>query len=268
MWSDGLCTTKDLRTERGVENHGGWKSGNDVGKIKMKTGSMVRCSTLKEAELIPDSAVPYTLPESRWNSSNRQTSNGWEGGSALTHLTTCMRQRADKKKIKKKRPKKSGSVREGEPQLVSQREELAAHMFVCVLKCVWVCVRWVSSLQTAWREGRKRASGSECSERSQRIGWSTVTEQSHRTAESVRSHTHTQVWHAVRKQSIAQFACLCLSVYTQVCVCVCVHLWTHCGPFILSSPLNLNWNVSVWVFVLAESGTVKDGGINKIKVNE
>lgn len=28
-------------------------------------GSRVRCSTLKEAELIPDSAVPYTLPESR-----------------------------------------------------------------------------------------------------------------------------------------------------------------------------------------------------------
>lgn len=39
-----------------------------MGKVwdrEMKAGSMVRCSTLKEAELIPDSAVPYTLPESR-----------------------------------------------------------------------------------------------------------------------------------------------------------------------------------------------------------
>lgn len=38
------------------------------------TGTEVRCNTLKEAELIPDSAVPYTLPESRCNSSNRQRS--------------------------------------------------------------------------------------------------------------------------------------------------------------------------------------------------
>lgn len=53
----------------------------------METGSMVRCSTLKEAELIPDSAVPYTLPESRCNSSNRQTSK-FESG-AFTHLTMC-----------------------------------------------------------------------------------------------------------------------------------------------------------------------------------
>lgn len=36
----------------------------------------MRCGTLKEAELIPDSAVPYTLPESRCKSSNRQTSKG------------------------------------------------------------------------------------------------------------------------------------------------------------------------------------------------
>lgn len=36
-----------------------------MGQIKTGERSMVRCSTLKEAELIPDSAVPYTLPESR-----------------------------------------------------------------------------------------------------------------------------------------------------------------------------------------------------------
>lgn len=36
----------------------------------------MRCGTLKEAELIPDSAVPYTLPESRCKSSKRQ---GFEG---------------------------------------------------------------------------------------------------------------------------------------------------------------------------------------------
>lgn len=34
-------------------------------KIKAGERFTVRCSTLKEAELIPDSAVPYTLPESR-----------------------------------------------------------------------------------------------------------------------------------------------------------------------------------------------------------
>lgn len=34
-------------------------------QIKAGETFMVRCSTLKEAELIPDSAVPYTLPESR-----------------------------------------------------------------------------------------------------------------------------------------------------------------------------------------------------------
>lgn len=39
----------------------------------------VRCGTLKEAELIPDSAVPYTLPESRCKSSNRQMSGGGRG---------------------------------------------------------------------------------------------------------------------------------------------------------------------------------------------
>lgn len=46
---------------------------------------------------------------------------------ALTRLATCVRQPA-----LKKRPKRGGSVREGEPQLVSQREELAAHILVCV----------------------------------------------------------------------------------------------------------------------------------------
>lgn len=47
------------------------ESGNGVAKM---TGTEVRCNTLKEAELIPDSAVPYTLPESRCNSSNHQRS--------------------------------------------------------------------------------------------------------------------------------------------------------------------------------------------------
>lgn len=56
----------------------------------MKTGSMVRCNTLKEAELIPDSAVPYTLPESRCNSSNRQISkfeSDGDGDSHTPHVT-------------------------------------------------------------------------------------------------------------------------------------------------------------------------------------
>lgn len=39
-----------------------------------------------------------------------------------------------------KRQRKSGSVKEGEPQLVSQREELAAHILVCVCSGVFECV--------------------------------------------------------------------------------------------------------------------------------
>lgn len=61
--------------------------------------------------------------------------------------------------------KKSVSVREGEPQLVRRRQELPAQTCACIFTCVWVCVRSVSSLQTAGR-GRKRGSGSECSEHS------------------------------------------------------------------------------------------------------
>lgn len=64
---------KKLRTERYLEKHGRWERRS--GDREMKAESTVRCSTLKEAELILDSAVPYTLPESRWNSSNRQMSN-------------------------------------------------------------------------------------------------------------------------------------------------------------------------------------------------
>lgn len=130
---------KDLKTE-GSSKAWKMKSGKWCGVEKMKTGSMVKCSTLKEAELIPDSAVPYTLPESRCNSSNHQTSK-FESGRDLTHLTTCVRQRT-----LKKRPKTSRSVREVEPQLVSQREELAAYIFVCV------CA--VSVVASDWREGK------------------------------------------------------------------------------------------------------------------
>lgn len=132
---------KDLKTE-GSSKTWKMKSGKWCGIEKMKTGSMVKCSTLKEAELIPDSAVPYTLPESRCNSSNRQTSK-FESGRDLTHLTTCVRQRT-----LKKRPKTSRSVREVEPQLVSQREELAAYIFVCV------CVCAVSVVASDWGEGK------------------------------------------------------------------------------------------------------------------
>lgn len=62
------------------------EGGNGVAKM---TGTEVRCNTLKEAELIPDSAVPYTLPESRCNSSNHQRSK-FESkargrGGALSH---------------------------------------------------------------------------------------------------------------------------------------------------------------------------------------
>lgn len=70
--------------------------------IAKMTGTKVRCNTLKEAELIPDSAVPYTLPESRCNSSNHHRSKFESkaggrrvsgGGGALTLLTTRVRRR-------------------------------------------------------------------------------------------------------------------------------------------------------------------------------
>ena len=135
--------------------------------MKAWEGSMVRCSTLKEAELIPDSAVPYTLPESRWNSSNRQTSNE-RVAEGLTHLTTCVAlNNAGRNVAVLERAKRSWLVREESRQPTNL--------------LVWVCVRSVSSLQIAAR-GDRAGWGSECSEHSRRC-W-TVTEQSHRAAES------------------------------------------------------------------------------------
>lgn len=75
--SDVLCTL-GKKTEKDVGKTREMRKRKWDREMKAGEGSMVRCSTLKEAELIPDSAVPYTLPQSRWNSSNRQTSN--EGG--------------------------------------------------------------------------------------------------------------------------------------------------------------------------------------------
>lgn len=185
---------KDLKTE-GSSKTWKMKSGKWCGIEKMKTGSMVKCSTLKEAELIPDSAVPYTLPESRCNSSNRQTSK-FESGRDLTHLTTCVRQRT-----LKKRPKTSRSVREVEPQLVSQREELVAYIFVCV--CSQCC-------RFRLRRGKNSVSISECSEHSQQIVLNGAIPQW--------GNTHTQAWHAVRKVCWT----LCMPY-----VWVYIAVWTH-----------------------------------------
>lgn len=68
FWFFLVRNRKDLKTEK-KKKSGKMERGNGVAKM---TGTEVRCNTLKEAELIPDSAVPYTLPESRCNSSNRQ----------------------------------------------------------------------------------------------------------------------------------------------------------------------------------------------------
>lgn len=189
---------KDLKTE-GSSKTWKMKSGKWCGVEKMKTGSMVKCSTLKEAELIPDSAVPYTLPESRCNSSNHQTSK-FESGRDLTHLTTCVRQRT-----LKKRPKTSRSIREVEPQLVSQREELAAYIFVCV--CSQCC-------RFRLRRGKNSARISECSEHSQQIVcW---TEQS-------RSEVTGTLRHGMPlEKSVEHSACLMFE-----CVYLCEHTsWT------------------------------------------
>ena len=203
---------------------------------------MVRCSTLKEAELIPDSAVPYTLPESRWKfikSSNvKRVGKGW-GECSHTPYDMCEATGSQKKKKNGQR-KVAVLERANRSWLVRERSWQPTCWCVCLSASECVCGE-CHRFRLRGGRGGKRASAGECSERSQRIGWSTVTEQSHRMAESVRSHTHThthtQVWHAVRKQSIVQFACLCLSVYIQVCV----HLWTRCGPFfpVFTSKLKL-----------------------------
>lgn len=105
------------------------ESGNDVSKM---TETEVRCNTLKEAELIPDSAVPYTLPESRCNSSNHQRSKfeSKASGGALTHLTTRVRQWTLKE------CQRSGGVKEDEIQPVNQREDLAAFGTLHTCQCV------------------------------------------------------------------------------------------------------------------------------------
>lgn len=101
----------DLKTGRAgeeVERRGRWK----VGMVWQKmTETEVRCNTLKEAELIPDSAVPYTLPESRCNSSNHQRSKSESrarGGGALARCTTRVRQRTLKER------RRSGGVKADE----------------------------------------------------------------------------------------------------------------------------------------------------------
>lgn len=150
--------------------------------------SLVRCSTLKEAELIPDSAVPYTLPESRWNSSNRQnvkTSNEGEG-EELTQLTTCVRKRSTQdggtEVAVLERPNRSLLVRgeSGQPKYVR----------VCVFVCAFECVSGqCCCLRLQVEEGKREGRASGCEECSQQFGCSTVTEQSHRTAASVMAHS-------------------------------------------------------------------------------
>lgn len=82
----------------------------------------MKCNTLKEAELIPDSAVPYTLPESRCNSSNHQRSKfeskAGGGGCSHTPYDTC-------EAMDTRECQRSGGVKEDEIQPVNQREDLA-----------------------------------------------------------------------------------------------------------------------------------------------
>lgn len=120
---------------------------------------MVRCGTLKEAELIPDSAVPYTLPESRWNSSNRQTSNEWKRRSShtLRHVWGNGALIPPKEKVLE-RANHSWLVRE---------KDLAAQLLkrVCVLESV--CVWSVFLFQATGREGIKKP----WMQRTQPAGW-------------------------------------------------------------------------------------------------
>lgn len=171
--------------------------------------SLVRCSTLKEAELIPDSAVPYTLPESRWNSSNRQNVKRGGGGGAHTAYDMC------EKTEHSRRWNRSGSVREAESQLVSQRRERAAQICtsVCVRVCFWVCEQSVLLPQTAGRGGEKRRE-SQRVWRVQPAVWLLNSDRTIPQDGGERDGTLIQVWHAVRKQSNARVPCpcLCLSV--------------------------------------------------------
>lgn len=179
---------------------------------------MAWCGTLKEAELIPDSAVPYTLLESRWNSSNRQTrqkrrGKGREKGISHTsgHVWAL-----------KKCLKKSGRVRERANRSWLVRERSWQLQYLCgywsVFGCVWGQWRrfWLQRRKGGEREGvavsAVSAAGRSAAEQWQNnpAGWQT----------RVWGHTQTQAWHAVRKQSVAHCACLCLcwSVYSNVCI--------------------------------------------------
>lgn len=187
--------------------------------------SLVRCSTLKEAELIPDSAVPYTLPESRWNSSNRQ--NVKRGGGAHTAYDMC------EKTEHSRRWNRSGSVREAESQLVSQRRERAAQICtsVCVFVCAFECVSGqCCCLRLQVEEGKREGRASGCEECSQRFGCSTVTEQSHRTAASVMAHSF-RCGMPLENSPMHAF-------HARVYVWVWVHLRKHFDLFIPSLSLN------------------------------
>ena len=172
----------------------------------------MRCSTLKEAELIPDSAVPYTLPQSRWNSSNRHKTSNEGKGEQLTHLTTCVRRRAlndaETQVAGLERAHRSWLVREKswQPKIVVRLCASGSTFVVSVL-----------SLQTARREGKdSRVAASAVSAAS---GLAAEQWQSKPTPRqrSVRSNANSGV--ACRK-SVERFACLCccLSVYVRVCL--------------------------------------------------
>lgn len=197
--------SKDLKTggeKKEVERRGRWK----VGMVWQKmTETEVRCNTLKEAELIPDSAVPYTLPESRCNSSNHQRSKferraRGEGGARTRRMTRVRRRTL-------KECRRSGGVKEDETQPVNQREDLAA--FASLHTCG--CVRSVA-LQVA--EG-KRTSGSEPAAQPRRTA-------ERRTVTSL-PHTHT----LRRGMPLENHVCM---PYISVDICVCTHVRVCSSP--------------------------------------
>lgn len=205
--------------------------------------SMVRCGTLKEAELIPDSAVPYTLPESRWNSSNRQIvirversclhtlRHVWGNGALIT-------------------PKEKVLERTNHSWLVREKElaaQLLVCVWVCVFKCVWLCVRSVLLFQATGREGTEKAvDAKNAASRLAAKRW-----QSNPTGRrSVWDHTQSQVWHAVRCFTHSACQCLCFSVDILRLI-----------PYFYLKPMKTVWSTNVFVWVLKRANTICFGRI-------
>lgn len=228
-------TRKELRTE--VEKHWRWerRSGNGVGQIDEGRihGEMQYLeggwAYTGFCRAVHSAGVSLKFIKS----SNVKRG---EGEGAHTPYDMC-----EGNGHSKNAERKVAVLERGEPQLVSQREEPAAQIFACIyLSVSWVCVWSVSSLQIAGEGGGRGGGGVPVNAVSTASGLAAEQWQSNLIGRRrVWGHTQTQVWHAVRKQSVAHSACLCLCLSVYIRVCARVYIWEQADPFMPSLSLNL-----------------------------